>query len=276
MVPLVYMVWHVSLIHMLPTVARPGCVAEARSHSKQIARSLDGMPSLVPLSAFATDTFPKLQAGISERVNLPRFTKLTLTFSNRARPESMRFASRLGHDALAFFASDPPTSGRMGELCDKSHEHYDAIFSVAACRIFSLPSSLILSTLRSPTACASRYLSVQAMRGAFASAGVDMSDDAWATAFDHHLARGGGDASVHTAHSWLVTAISEVISEVRDTLGVGLEVLTYPTMFISWSGGATSAQRGWAVPMRTHEGRYVRCEREVLALTKFIRPIKNQ
>jgi hypothetical protein len=121
-----------------PTVARAGCVAEARSNNEQIARPLDGLPSLVPLSVFATDIFPKLQADISERVNLLRFAKLAPTFSNRARPESRRFVYRLGHRALAFLASDPPTSGRLGEFRDKFPKHYDAVFRVAVCRIFAL------------------------------------------------------------------------------------------------------------------------------------------
>jgi hypothetical protein len=184
-----------------PTVARAGCVAEARLNHKPIARFLDGLLSLVPLSEFATDIFPKLQADPSERVNLLRFSKLAPTFSNRARPESRRFVSRLGQGALAFLASDSPTSGRLGELRDKFPKHYDAIFRVAVCRIFGLPSSRILSSLRPLTAFASCHLSVQAMRGAFASASVDMSDDAWAIAFADHLVRCGGDASVHTAHS---------------------------------------------------------------------------
>jgi hypothetical protein len=66
------------------------------------------------------------------------------------------------------------------------------------------------------------------MHGAFASAGVDLSDDAWATAFVDHLARCGGDASIHTVHSWLVKALAEIISEVRGALGVGVEALTIP------------------------------------------------
>jgi hypothetical protein len=53
-----------------PTVARAGCVAEGRSNNEQTARSLDGLPSLVPLSAFATDISLNLQADISERFNL--------------------------------------------------------------------------------------------------------------------------------------------------------------------------------------------------------------
>jgi hypothetical protein len=176
----------------------------SRSPIKQRADcsvGLDGLPPRVPLSAFTTDIFPKLQADISERVNVLRFAKLAPTFSNRTRPESRRFVSRLGHGALAFLASDPSTSGRLGELCDKFPEHYDAVFRVAVCRVSGLPTSRILSTLRSPTACASYQLSVQAMLGAFSSAVADMSDDVWATAFANHLARCGGDASVHTAHS---------------------------------------------------------------------------
>jgi hypothetical protein len=47
-----------------------------------------------------------------------------------------------------------------------------------------------------------------------------MSNDAWATAFADHLARCGGDALVHTAHSWLITALAEIISEVGGALGV--------------------------------------------------------
>jgi hypothetical protein len=53
-----------------------------------------------------------------------------------------------------------------------------------------------------------------------------MSDDAWKIAFADHLVRDGGGASVHAAHSWLLTTLTEVISEVRGTLGVGVEVLT--------------------------------------------------
>jgi hypothetical protein len=76
------------------------------------------MPSLVPVSDLTADIFPKLQAGTSERVNLLRFAKLAPTFSNCVRPKSRRFATRLGHGALVFLASNRPTSGRLGELCD--------------------------------------------------------------------------------------------------------------------------------------------------------------
>jgi hypothetical protein len=57
-----------------------------------------------------------------------------------------------------------------------------------------------------------------------------MSDDAWATTLSDHLSRYGGDASVHTAHSCLVPALVEIISEVRGALGIGVEDFTDPTM----------------------------------------------
>jgi hypothetical protein len=63
-----------------PTVARARCVPEAWSNTEHIARFLDGLPLLVPFSAFVTDIFPKLQASIIERVNLLRFAKLAPTF----------------------------------------------------------------------------------------------------------------------------------------------------------------------------------------------------
>jgi hypothetical protein len=94
-----------------PMVVRAGCVAEARLSNKHIARSLDGLLSLVPLSAFATDIFPKLYKPTSERVNLLRFANLTPTFSSRTRPESRRFAFRLGHGALAFLGFGPAYIG---------------------------------------------------------------------------------------------------------------------------------------------------------------------
>jgi hypothetical protein len=130
-------------------VARAGCVAEVPSNNEQIARSLDGLTSLVRLSAFAPDIFPKLHADINERVNLLRFAKFAPTFSNRARPESRRIVSRLGHGALGFLASDPPTFGCLGELCEKFPEHYE-LFSATRYVAFSAYPHRASSLLYSP------------------------------------------------------------------------------------------------------------------------------
>jgi hypothetical protein len=61
---------------------------------------------------------------------------------------------------------------------------------------------------------------------------ADMLDSAWAIAFAKHLARCGGDASIHTARSWLVKPLAEIVSKVRGALGVGVEVLKDPTMLV--------------------------------------------
>jgi hypothetical protein len=84
------------------------------------------------------------------------------------------------------------------------------------------------------------------MRGAFESAGVDMSDEAWVIASVDHLARCGEDASVHTAHSWLVTFHAEITSKDRGALGVGVEVLTDPAMLVRLPPATTMASpRMW-------------------------------
>jgi hypothetical protein len=59
----------------------------------------------------------------------------------------------------------------------------------------------------------------------------------WATAFADYLALCGGDASVHIAHSWLVSALAEIISEVRGAFGVGVEVLTAPAILAQLPNG---------------------------------------
>jgi hypothetical protein len=73
--------------------------------------------------------------------------------------------------------------------------------------------------------CASSHVSAQAMRGAFESAA-------------DHLGRCGGDASVHTAHYWFVAALAETISDIRDALGVDVEVFTDPTMLVQLPNGS--------------------------------------
>ena len=119
--------------------------------------------------------------------------------SLHSRPESKRFIARLNRGALVFLASDPATTGRVGEFREKFPKHYNTAYLVAISRAFGLPSAHILSLLRSLTACASCNLSVQAMRGAFESAGADMSTTLWAAAFVYHLAMCGG---AHLTRSW--------------------------------------------------------------------------
>jgi hypothetical protein len=96
-----------------PAVACTGCVAEARSYNVHITRSLDGMSSLEPFPAFATDIFPKLQVDISERVNLLRFANLAATFSIRsAGVLAVCISSRPRRPCL--FCFGPAYNGHIG------------------------------------------------------------------------------------------------------------------------------------------------------------------
>jgi hypothetical protein len=101
------------------TVDRADFVTEALSDNEHITRSVLGMPSPAPFSAFATNIFTKLRADISDHVNFLRFPNLVSTLSNPARPKSRRFASRLNHGDPALLASEPPTTSRLGVLRDK-------------------------------------------------------------------------------------------------------------------------------------------------------------
>jgi hypothetical protein len=62
-----------------------------------------------------------------------------------------------------------------------------------------------------------------------------MPDDGWATNFLTtwlDAAEMLWSIPLTWAHSWLVTALVEIISEVRGALRVGFEVLTDPTMLV--------------------------------------------
>jgi hypothetical protein len=181
------------------------------------------------------------QHGINERDNLHRSSNSAPKFSNRARLISLRFESRLSHGGLVFWASHPPTTGRLGERSMTNFASTTTPSSASryvACSIYHYPASSPLFASPLLVLLANCHLSLQAIRGAIESTGVDMSDDALATAFADHLARCGCDASVHTVHFCLVAALAEIISEVRGALGVGVESLTDTTMLVQLPNGS--------------------------------------
>jgi hypothetical protein len=57
------------------------------------------------------------------------------------------------------------------------------------------------------------------------------------TAFANNLPRYGGDASVHTAYSLLVTPLAVIASEARDALEVGVGAITDPKMLVQLPNG---------------------------------------
>jgi hypothetical protein len=132
------------------------------SNNEHTARSLDGMGSFVPLSAFAIDISPKLQAAsastcFASPISLPRF----VTALGRSLGVLHLVSTTVPSPFLASVFR-PAAAGHLGDLRDE-FQHHDVAFRVAFCRIFGLLSPRILSTFRSPTACASCHLSFHAM-----------------------------------------------------------------------------------------------------------------
>jgi hypothetical protein len=85
------------------------------------------------------------------------------------------------HGALAF-TSDPPTTAAWAScLLDKVFEHYNTMYfarrglSHLRTTHTGIPSSCIVSTLRSPATCAFCYFLVGVIGGAFESSSVDIS-----------------------------------------------------------------------------------------------------
>jgi hypothetical protein len=151
-----------------PMVAHECCVADTQSNSRHTTRSFYALPSLVPLSVFATDIFLKLQADSSPHANLFRFANLVPTFSYHARPESRRLASHLARGAIfGGLRTRLQRAAWVSSLTSSMNTVTPSSASRFVASSASIPSSRMLSTLRSLTACVSYRLSVEAMRGAF-------------------------------------------------------------------------------------------------------------
>jgi hypothetical protein len=174
--------------------------------------------------------------GSTTRVTIPLLSPIPLHFCLRNR---LQRAACVSSVTKCTRRTSPSSASRFAAASDYYH-------SVIPCQYKYLPrlrttiivSSRVNINIRSPTGCASCHLSGRAMRCAFELAGVDMLDEAWTTAFPGHLAhRCGGNASVHTAHSWVVTSLLDRMSEARSVLGVGVAVLTEPTTLVQLSNG---------------------------------------
>jgi hypothetical protein len=167
---------------------------------------------------------------VSAYIKLLRISCLAPTFSIRTRPESRRLHFVSATAPFRFWLGTRTHRADWASSVKKILEHYDAVFRVASCCIFGLPSSRMCSNLLSPTPCTSCHLSVQTVRGALKSAGVGIMACGMTRGplylLTTHLARCGGDVSIHTAHSWSLTPLAEIISKVRGALRVGVDILT--------------------------------------------------
>eukprot|EP00873_Tetraselmis_striata_P011817 jgi/Tetstr1/432081/TSEL_021552.t1 len=228
-----------SALKLLPSkrshVARAGCSA-AGAEPASAMRSAADLRAIPHYSDFPLHSMRKVQETLSHRIHTVRFAKLVARMPTSG-PDSNRFRGRLLRAATAFLVTDPPSEGRLGEVRERSPEYYDSMFRVAACRPFRLPAAPVLS-LGEPCPCASCSFSVQGMLARFEDAGVEFTPSTWAVAYADHVARCSGGVSNHAAHEWAAHGLSDICHDVKSALGVGVQILTDPSVLVSLPKGS--------------------------------------
>eukprot|EP00873_Tetraselmis_striata_P011892 jgi/Tetstr1/432156/TSEL_021613.t1 len=216
-------------------VARAGCSA-AGAEPASAMRSAAYLQAFPHYSDFPLHSMRKVQETLSHRIHTVRFAKLVARMPTSG-PDSNRFRGRLLRVATAFLVTDPPSEGRLGEVRERSPEYYDSMFRVTACRPFGLPAALVLS-LGEPCSCAFCSFSAQGMLARFEDAGVDFTPSTWAVAYVDHVARCSGGDSNHAAHEWAAHGLSDFCHDVKSALGVGVQILTDPSVLVSLPKGS--------------------------------------
>eukprot|EP00873_Tetraselmis_striata_P028953 jgi/Tetstr1/449217/TSEL_036424.t1 len=228
-----------SALKLLPSkrshVARAGCSA-AGAEPASAMRSAADLQAIPHYSDFPLHSMRKVQETLSHRIHTVRFAKLAARMPTNG-PNSNRFRGRLLRAATAFLVTDPPSEGRLGEVRERSPEYYDSMFRVSACRPFGLPAAPVLS-LGEPCSCASCSFSVQGMLARFEDAGVEFTPSTWAVAYADHVARCSGGDSNHAAHKWAAHGLSDICHDVKSALGVGVHILTDPSVLVSLPKGS--------------------------------------
>eukprot|EP00873_Tetraselmis_striata_P012895 jgi/Tetstr1/433159/TSEL_022491.t1 len=81
----------------------------------------------------------------------------------------------------------------------------------------------------------------KSMLARFEDAGVEFTPSTWAVAYADHVARCSGGDSNHAAHEWAAHGLSDICHDVKSALGVGVEILTDPSVLVSLPKGSD----GW-------------------------------
>eukprot|EP00873_Tetraselmis_striata_P026370 jgi/Tetstr1/446634/TSEL_034157.t1 len=79
------------------------------------------------------------------------------------------------------------------------------------------------------------------MLARFEDAGVEFTPSTWAVAYADHVARCSGGVSNHAAHEWAAHGLSDICHDVKSALGVGVQILTDPSVLVSLPKGSD----GW-------------------------------
>eukprot|EP00873_Tetraselmis_striata_P043097 jgi/Tetstr1/463361/TSEL_008284.t1 len=229
-----------SALKLLPSkrshVARAAGCSAAGAEPASAMRSAADLQAIPHYSDFPLHSMRKVHETLSHRIHTVRFAKLAARMPTSG-PDSNRFRGRLLRAATAFLVTDPPSEGRLGEVRERSPEYYDSMFRVAACRPFGLPAAPVLS-LGEPCPRAFCSFSVQGMLARFEDAGVDFTPSTWAVAYADHVARCSGGDSNHAAHEWAAHGLSDICHDVKSALGVGVQVLTDPSVLVSLPKGS--------------------------------------
>eukprot|EP00873_Tetraselmis_striata_P046137 jgi/Tetstr1/466401/TSEL_010930.t1 len=76
------------------------------------------------------------------------------------------------------------------------------------------------------------------MLARFEDAGVEFTPSTWAVAYADHVARCSGGNSNHAAHEWAAHGLSDICHDVKSALGVGVQILTDPSVLVSLPKGS--------------------------------------
>eukprot|EP00873_Tetraselmis_striata_P001727 jgi/Tetstr1/421991/TSEL_001235.t1 len=76
------------------------------------------------------------------------------------------------------------------------------------------------------------------MLARFEDAGVEFTPSSWAVAYADHVARCSGGDSNHAAHEWAAHGLSDICHDVKSALGVGVQILTDPSVLVSLPKGS--------------------------------------
>eukprot|EP00873_Tetraselmis_striata_P027880 jgi/Tetstr1/448144/TSEL_035437.t1 len=76
------------------------------------------------------------------------------------------------------------------------------------------------------------------MLARFEDAGVEFTPSTWAVAYADHVARCSGGVSNHAAHEWAAHGLSDICHDVKSALGVGVQILTDPSVLVSLPKGS--------------------------------------
>eukprot|EP00873_Tetraselmis_striata_P007123 jgi/Tetstr1/427387/TSEL_017551.t1 len=109
------------------------------------------------------------------------------------------------------------------------------------------------------------------MMARFEDAGVDFTPSTWAVAYADHVARCSGGDSNHTAHEWAAHGLSDICHDVKSALGVGVQILTDPSVLVSLPKGIAGRRQMLAFLLENHKiQKYDEGARNAAGMLRFV------